>query len=296
MNSDDTEPLEMSLDEFANRDLSQMGEGETLWIMESGFPETTVHRKGAVLVAEISEHIYTKFWTHKYHAMAFAEAVVRAVKRLGVEGHPLSAATIENDDEPHIFIQWRITLPATATPDFVIASVKAADELVWQRANFILEHSDSVLLLGKDTGESLQLLKDIQAELESLGYYVYIIKEQPDKLGESIIQKVLRYALSSKFIIIENSEPSGHLYEIPHVTKMAECVTALLQQEGKGATWMFEDVYAKSQNCKKFTYPPDQLSRTVRAAVEWAEAFSKQFASYQKQVLPWLHKSGSKSD
>ena len=127
------------------------------------------------------------------------------------------------------------TLPDMAEPDFVIASVKAADQLVWQRANFILEHSDSILLLGKDTGESLQLLKDIQAELESLGYYVYIIKEQPDKLGESIIQKVLRYALSSKFIIIENSEPSGHLYEIPHVTKMAECVTAFTSTRRQGS-------------------------------------------------------------
>lgn len=288
MEIEDNEPVEMSLDELRSLDLSQLEDGDALWIMESEFPETTIRREGT-LVAQITEHIYTKFWTHKYHAMVFAEAVVRAVKRLGVEGHPLSDATIENDDEPHIFIRWHIALPATTIPDALIASVRAADELVWQRANFILEHSDSVLLLGKDTGESLQLLKDIQVELEALGYYVYIIKEQPDKLGESIVQKVLRYALSSKFIVIENSEPSGHLYEIPHVTKMAECVTALLQQEGKGATWMFEDVYAKSQNCKKFTYQADQLGGAVRAATEWAEAFSKQFAAYQKQVLPWLH-------
>ena len=138
----------MGLHELASLDLSQLKDGETLWVMESEFPETTISRDGATLVAEITEHIYTKFWTHKYHAMVFAEAVVRAVKRLGVEGHPLSAATIENDDEPHIFIRWRITLPATTTPDILIASIRAADELIWQRANFILEHSDSVLGSG----------------------------------------------------------------------------------------------------------------------------------------------------
>jgi hypothetical protein len=33
----------------------------------------------------------------------------------------------------------------------------------------------------------------------------------------------------------ENSEASGHLYEIPHVAKAAECVTLVLQEEGKGA-------------------------------------------------------------
>jgi hypothetical protein len=34
----------------------------------------------------------------------------------------------------------------------------------------------------------------------------------------------MRYALSSKFVLVENTEPSGHLYEIPHVGKSAECV------------------------------------------------------------------------
>lgn len=283
---EDTEPSEISLSDLNHIDLAHLN--ETLWILNSGFPETTITREGGVLIAEVAEHIYTKYWTHKFHAMVFAEAVVRAIKRLAAEGHPLSNATIENEDEPHIWIRWQLELPAATTPDVLIESIKAADDLVWQRANQILEHSDSVLLLGKDTGESLELLKEIQAELEALGYFVYLIKEQPDKLGESIIQKVLRYALSSKFIIVENSEPSGHLYEIPHVTKMAECVTALLQQEGKGATWMFEDVYAKSQNCRKFTYQPDALGAVVRAAAEWAEGFSKQFADYQKQALPWL--------
>ncbi|MEZ5328457.1 MAG: hypothetical protein R3F19_25725 [Verrucomicrobiales bacterium] len=288
MDTPENEPIEIGLHELAGRDFSQLSEEDTLWILDSDFPEANITRQGDVVIGEVTEHIYTKFWIHKYHAMVFAEAVVRAVKRLGVEGHPLSMPSIENDDEPHIFIRWRISLPSTSTADALIKSVKAADELVWERANFILDHSDSVLLLGKDTGESLQLLKDIQAELESLGYYVYIIKEQPGKLGESIIQKVLRFALSSKFIVIENSEPSGHLYEIPHVTKMAECITALLQQEGKGATWMFEDVYAKSQNCKKFTYEPADLNNAVGAATQWAEDFSKQFASYQKKTLPWL--------
>jgi hypothetical protein len=101
------------------------------------------------------------------------------------------------------------------------------------------------LVLGKDTGPALDRLKRIASKLQELGYYTYIIKEQPDKAGESVIQKVMRYALSSKFVIIENTEASGHLYEIPHVTKAAECVTVVLQEEGKGATWMFEDAYAK---------------------------------------------------
>src|SRR5271169_6956234 len=97
----------------------------------------------------------------------------------------------------------------------------------------------------------------------------YIIKEQPDKAGESVIQKVMRYALSSKFVLIENTEASGHLYEIPHVAKAAECVTVVLQEEGKGATWMFEDAYAKHRHWHKLTYKDDELDNAVEQAAAW---------------------------
>jgi hypothetical protein len=282
------EPIETSLEELRRTNLAKLKSGAVLSVFESDFPESTIWREGDSIVVEITEHIYTKFWWHKYHAMVFAEAMQRATKRLLSEGNPFSLAEIENDDEPHIFVRWTLRLPRNSSPKHVITCTKEAYELVWQRANDILEDSDSVLLLGKDTGDSLKLLTRIKSELESLGYYVYMLKEQPDKWGESVIQKVLRHALSSKFILIENSEPSGHLYEIPHVTKMAECVTALLQEEGKGATWMFEDAYAKALNWKKFTYSSARLRATVREAAEWAEQFTKKFAAHQKRVLPWL--------
>lgn len=121
----------------------------------------------------------------------------------------------------------------------------------------MLENSDSVLILGKDTGEGLELLKRIQMHLDNLGFYTYIIKEQPYVIGESVIQKVLRYGLSSRFVIIENSEPTGHLYEFPHITKIAELTTIVLQRQGEGSTWMFEDLYHRLQNIKKFEYTSD---------------------------------------
>ena len=125
---------------------------------------------------------------------------------------------------------------------------------------------------------------------EFLGYYVYIIKEQPDNSAR----------VSFRRFSDTHSPPNSSSSKIPsHRVTFTRFRTlprwqsastpAPLQHEGKGATWMFEDVYAKSQNCKKFTYHADELSGAVRTAVEWAEAFSKQFAAYQKQVLPWLH-------
>ncbi|MDX8551907.1 hypothetical protein KHC33_04260 [Methanospirillum sp. J.3.6.1-F.2.7.3] len=284
----DNEALETNLNELKHSDLSILPEGISLLIFESNFPETILFREGYVIIADITEHIYSKYWWHKYHARVFVDAMERAVTRLQIEGNPLSDPTIESDEDVHIFFRFKLTLPKTTPSEQIIESINSAFDLVWERANAILENSDSVLILGKDTDEGLEKLKKISSELQHLGYYTYIIKEQPDRIGESIIQKVLRFALSSKFVIIENSEPSGHLYEIPHVTKMAELVTVVLQEESKGATWMFEDSYVKHSHWKKFSYKPDNMQNEIENAISWAENYIKEFGQFQKEKLPWL--------
>lgn len=134
----------------------------------------------------------------------------------------------------------------------------------------------------------MERLRLIASKLEDLGYYVFIIKDQPDKLGETVIQKVMRYALSSKFVLVENTEPSGHLYEIPHVGKAAECVIGFLQEDGKGATWMIEDAFARNQHWQKFVYASGAIENAVVEAADWAEDFVKQFGAFQQRVLPWM--------
>ena len=120
----------------------------------------------------------------------------RAVRRLAHEGHPLTSPT-RDDEDVHIFVRWELRLPINTDPESVAESIKAAFDMVWQRADSILENSDSVLVLGKDTGPALDKLKRIASKLRDLGYYTYIIKEQRDRAGESVVQKVMRYALSS---------------------------------------------------------------------------------------------------
>lgn len=266
--------------------LSRLPTDLRIWVLDDYFPETSITRQGDTLVCHIEDHIYTKFWEHKFSAYAFANAMERAVRRLAHEGHPFANANCD-DEDVHIFVRWDVLLPAEMPTFDVVQSITAAYELVYSRADAILDNSDSVLVLGKDAGASLDLLKQIAAVLADLGYYTYIIKEQPDRIGEGIIQKVMRYALVSRFVVVENTE-SGHLYEVPHVTKMAECVTVVLQQHGKGATWMFEDGYAKHAHWHKVEYQGADLEGAVQAAAAWAEEFVNSFADHQKKVLPWM--------
>lgn len=282
---DDDQPI--SVEELTRLELHAMPENARLRVMDNYFPDTTIWREGDHLICGIEEHLYTKYWEHKFSAYAFASAMERAIKRLAHEGQPFTDPRCD-DEDVHIFVRWQLKLPRTMQPKAVAESIKAAFDLVWHRADTILEDSDSVLLLGKDSDAGLARLKRIASKLEQLGYYTYIIKEQPDRAGESIVQKVLRYALSSKFVIIENTEASGHLYEIPHVAKAAECITVVLQESGQGATWMFEDAYAKHKHWYKISYQEPELERGVEEAAAWAEKFVSEFADYQAAHLPWL--------
>lgn len=283
----DGDPI--GIEELKRLNLQEMPEDVSVLVMDNYFPETTVSREGEFLICEIQEHLYTKYWEHKFSAYAFSEAMERAVTRLMHEGHPLSDPSRDAEDV-HIFVRWQLRVPVATAPAELISSIKAAFDLVWQRADAILEDSDSVLILGKDTGPALDRLKRIESKLQELGYYTYIIREQPDRVGEGVVQKVMRYALSSRFVVIENSEPSGHLYEIPHVAKAAECVTIVMQEEGKGATWMFEDAYAKHKHWQKIEYKDDALEDAVAQAAAWAERFVRDFRDYQTATLPWLKK------
>jgi len=285
--AEDADPI--GIEEFKRLNLHEIPEDIRIWVMDDYFPETTVWREGKFLICEIEEHLYTKYWEHKFSAYAFAEAMERAIRRLAHEGHPLTNPS-RDDEDVHIFVRWQLRIPLSTRPESVVESIRSAFDVVWHRADSILENSDSVLVLGKDTGPALDRLKRIASKLQELGYYTYIIKEQPDKAGESVVQKVMRYALSSRFVIIENTEASGHLYEIPHVTKAAECVTVVLQEEGKGATWMFEDAYAKHKHWHKLTYKGNALELAVEQAAVWAEKFVSEFADYQVANLPWLRK------
>src|SRR6266516_5459294 len=92
---------------------AEMPEGVVVRLLDDYFPEAAFWREDAEVIAEITEHIYTKYWQHKWHGRVYADAMIRALKRFIAEGHPFSEGDIENDDEPHIFVRWQIRIPVS---------------------------------------------------------------------------------------------------------------------------------------------------------------------------------------
>ncbi|MDP9144528.1 MAG: hypothetical protein M3N43_07505, partial [Actinomycetota bacterium] len=55
-----------ALKELKRLKLRDMPEDIRIWVTDNYFPETTVWREGEVLICEIQEHLYTKYWEHKF--------------------------------------------------------------------------------------------------------------------------------------------------------------------------------------------------------------------------------------
>src|SRR5579863_10244685 len=158
---EDAEPI--GIEELKRLNLKDLPEDVHIPVLDDHFPETTIWREGEQLVCEIQEHLYTKYWEHKFSAYAFAEAMERAVRRLAHEGHPFSDVS-RDDEDVHIFVRWNLNIPRSTLPELVVESIKSAFDLVWHRADSILENSDSVLILGKDRGPALARLKRIESK------------------------------------------------------------------------------------------------------------------------------------
>jgi len=110
---DEGEPI--CVEELKCLKLEDMPEDIHISVMDNYFPHTTIWCAGDRLICEIEEHLYTKYWEHKFSAYAFADAMERAVRRLRHEGHPFFEPSRE-DDDVHIFVRWQLRLPRLISP------------------------------------------------------------------------------------------------------------------------------------------------------------------------------------
>lgn len=170
----------------------------------------------------------------------------------------------------------------------IIQSEKEATPTSNALANTAMQlRSRHVLILGKDYGDELQLLREIRLYLKNMGYVGIIAKEQPDIPEESNEGKVRILASLCKFVIIENSFAGGHLFEVTKVCAANRIITAMIRQRGKGSSWMTTDSDVDYAFMYEIEYESNSLSIAVRDAVTWAENKIKdRIQSYNKKY-PW---------
>lgn len=117
---------EISFEELKGFDLTSLPEGVSYHVFENNFPDCSISRNGDKLEIRIEEHVYTKYWFHKYHAAVFADAMIKAIKRLRIEGVPFSEEELDNEDEVHLFIRWTLTEPAMVDSNTLYENINLA--------------------------------------------------------------------------------------------------------------------------------------------------------------------------
>lgn len=143
-----------------------------------------------------------------------------------------------------------------------------------------------VLVLGQDTTE-IHRLRAIQNRLKELGYTGIIVKDIADIEIQSIEEKVNMLASLCRFVVCENSVASGHIDELK-ICAQNRFVTAILQQEGLGATWMQADYSLDYSFIRSFHYPTlESIKAFVDAAVEWAEAKLEERRNFLNGLYHW---------
>lgn len=128
-----------------------------------------------------------------------------------------------------------------------------------------------VLVIGSYTSnEGSRMLERIKAELARRGYEPILLRDYPDIEEQTNEEKMNLFGHLSKFVICENSYPSGHIDELNICTRN-RLVTVVLQQEGMGATWMQACYPIDFSFVKMLTYRPDSIDTKIGEAIRVAE-------------------------
>ena len=97
------------------------------------------------------------------------------------------------------------------------------------------------------------------------------MREQKEIPGESFLKKSIMYCMLARYVIVENSDSGGQMLELSKVLGLG-CVVAVLQQRGKGSTWLLEGEPEQNLNARKFLYEPEKFEEAVSEAIDWCEA------------------------
>jgi hypothetical protein len=150
-----------------------------------------------------------------------------------------------------------------------------------------LKHK-TVLLLGDYSDEGASRLEAIKASLEGLGYNPILLKEVPEDPTHSLPQKVTMLGARARFVVVDDSSKSGHIWEL-QTCKANDWVTVVLRKKGASSSFMTAGLSLTSKVILEQAYCRDSLDKVVAASVEWAEEELRRLEVGFKGVYPWRH-------
>jgi hypothetical protein len=154
------------------------------------------------------------------------------------------------------------------------------------QSSLVTSKEDSVIVLGDyDGGKHEKELLGLRDELEAEGYHASLIKELPAHPSQSLPQKVKMWCLTSRFVVLVDRKPSGHIREYTELSK-EEIPLALFKEYNTGSTFMIGHEHHTDDFIEVFEFESSPGEVTTEA-IEWAEEFIDELAELYKDTYPW---------
>jgi hypothetical protein len=146
----------------------------------------------------------------------------------------------------------------------------------------------SVTVLGSYSGASKGELREVQQELEKRGYDANISEDLPDDSRKKLRQNIATHIMLSKFCIMIDKEPSGHIREYD-IAKDLDAVLARITPKDGGSTQMIK-TNPDVNNIETFEYVSDPMER-LSDAVEWAVTYVDEREEQNLEKWDWYLES-----
>jgi hypothetical protein len=153
-----------------------------------------------------------------------------------------------------------------------------------RKTGILVGKERSVIVFGKDSDpEMLRELLRARDYLIAKDYDAYLLRDLPEHPSMSLEEKVKLWSLASRFCVMVDREPSGHLVEYPYL-KSVGVVLAVLRPKGTGSTYMIGA--ERSPDIKLFEFINSPLE-TLDTVITWAEEIIREKIVLYGKAYPW---------
>ncbi|WP_141551701.1 hypothetical protein [Natrinema sp. CBA1119] len=155
-----------------------------------------------------------------------------------------------------------------------------------RRQNILSRVDDTAIVLGKyDNDELERQLEEVSNALEARGYQAPLIKDLPSHPSHSMPRKVKLWAIASRFCVIIDRDPSGHLVEYSDL-KNEGILLAILRKKGSGSTRMIAHEEFSSKYIRVFEFD-DSPVQVIDDVITWVESEIDGFEDYYSDLYDW---------
>jgi len=119
-----------------------------------------------------------------------------------------------------------------------------------------------------------------------LGYEPVLIMDVPDQPAQTLAQKVVTVGSLSRFVIIDDTEKSGHHSEI-ELCKANQWITVILRPDGHPSSSMSAGTSVTSNVILETSYSSGDIAGSLAESIRWAERKRDEIGRGLATHYPW---------